>query len=259
MMTCLKLHLFSVAVLIVGTTCPLPAAAQQYREPERSRDRSTESHGQQTNSAQRQPTPEQYIDRFDSDGNGALDREEASRWLRRRFDRLDRNGDNWVTANELERGRRLGSVRAPDQRQTSQRQSSPVEVVYIWVADLDRGTLSLNDLQSAYQTLQEIDGDGNGEITRSELQERRGEMLDRWAQRVLDRHDNNGDDRISRGEASGSQLEQMFGRLDGNGDDFVSNRELRRSLSSQFRPSTRQGDDGTSTRTQAFRSQDVDR
>jgi Ca2+-binding EF-hand superfamily protein len=249
-MTRFKLYLLSALALIVVLAHPYPTEAQERQRRRTSQDRVDP----REDSGRLRPTAQQYVERFDEDGNGAIDRPEASRWLSQRFDRLDRNGDDSVTSSELERGRRRSRGMASDQRRTL-----PVEVVYIWVADLDRGELNLDDIQSAYETLRQVDANDDGQITRSELNEQRQEMLGRWAQSMINRADSNDDNRISRQEASGTAIGHSFARIDRNGDNQVTRQELRQSMSGQFRQGSLQDGPQSSEGSQAYRSEGVDR
>ena len=52
--------------------------------------------------------PTQTVRRFDTDGDAALSREEAPDRLSARFDRIDANGDDKITADELQRALEAG-------------------------------------------------------------------------------------------------------------------------------------------------------
>lgn len=205
---------------------------------------------QQTSSSsdQQRPSPQQYIGRFDEDENGSLSRQEASRWLTERFDMFDRDANGQINERELEQARMRSSRKSGSPAKTS-----PVDVVYIWVADLDRGHLKLEDLQSAYRTLRRVDQNDDGRITRAEVQERNEEMLRRWGNEFLDRNDSNEDGQLSRNESSGTAVEQAFERIDRDGNGQITDQELFQTIQNRSSRSGQQ-QDSESYRTEQTRS-----
>jgi Ca2+-binding EF-hand superfamily protein len=186
-----------------------------------------------------------FIEDFDEHGDGALTRDELPRRIRDQVRRLDRNGDGRLTAEEL---------RHHGNRAAARRRAGPDEVVYIWVTDADSGHLSLNDLQQAYASLQEIDDNGNGDISREELGQRRQELFVRWAGRVTERLDDSGDGRISSREAQDTFLETHFDRLDNNRDGAISQRELSQCIASGMHRSGQEMRTGSREESQSDRA-----
>ncbi len=100
---------------------------------------------------------DRFIDDFDENGDGELEKSELPPRMRAQFASLDRDGNKQISRRELSQHGRTARQRGP---------VAPLEFVYIWVTDADQGHLSLHELQRAYDTLQKIDKDGNGELAR---------------------------------------------------------------------------------------------
>ncbi len=200
--------------------------SQRNRQPTDQRERQDNNRRSRSDQQSRQEgelSAWRFIEDFDENGNGVLEREELPRRMREQLGRLDRNGDNRLTAQEL---------RQHGNRASSRHRAGPSEVIYIWITDADSGHLSLDELQQAYKSLQEIDEDGDGQLSRDELRQRRQELFARWAGTVTDRLDENGDSRISPSEAQDTFLLSMFDRLDANRDGAISERELTQCIAS---------------------------
>lgn len=157
-----------------------------------------------------------FVKRHDENGDGHLSRNEFPERLRSGFDALDRNSDDRVSQSELQ---------SHAQRMASRRQT-PVSVTYIWVMDTDQGRASLQELQQAYDVLQNVDRNEDGSITRNELRERQQEMAAQWIDHCFQKLDDNDDGEISNSEAKGSALAQRFEGLDNNDDDVLTRKEL---------------------------------
>ena len=189
---------------------------------------------------------DEFIRQHDEDEDNYLSRSEMPQGLLESFHDLDRDGDDHLSRGELQRHgmvmtqrlqRQARSSHGSENRSQGSSQSSsqsavhvvPVEVTYIWVMDTDRGQAKLSDLQRAYDLLRRLDANDDGNITRSELRDRREQVVSRWIEHGFDRLDENEDDAISRQEAAGSMLQERFDRLDTNRDDQLTRSELRRS------------------------------
>jgi Ca2+-binding EF-hand superfamily protein len=191
-----------------------------------------------------------FIDDFDENDDGQLQRKELPPRMRDRFSSLDRDGDNRLSRQELFRhGQAARSQRNP---------VAPLEFVYIWVTDADQGHLSLNELQRAYDTLQKIDQDGNGELARSELQACREANLSKWARMVTTRLDENDDDTISEQEAQGTFLTGRFDELDTNGDSRIDKQELKQCACPDAQSESAKRNDDQSQRTGRRQESDSD-
>lgn len=207
---------WAVLSIVVALACGGWQAVQAQESDRQDRD-NYEQQGQGPGRSDGVRDPQQFIQDHDDDGDGQLDRQELPRRMRDQFERLDRNRDGSLTKEEL--SQHAGRV---SQRQ----QALPLEVVYIWISDADRGHLSLNELQRAYDTLQKIDGDGNGELSQSELRTRQTQIASRWAKMIADRLDENDDGRVNKSEAEGTFSGTEFTKLDRNGNGGLSVDEL---------------------------------
>lgn len=157
-----------------------------------------------------------FMRRHDENEDGHLSRDEFPERLQSGFDALDRNDDGEVSQAELQ---------AHAERMASHRHT-PVSVTYIWVMDTDQGRASLQELQQAYDVLQKVDQDEDGNITRNELRQRQRETASQWVDHCFRKLDDNDDGEISNSEAKGSALAQRFERLDKNDDDVLTRNEL---------------------------------
>ena len=120
--------------------------------------------------------------------------------MRGQFASLDQDGDDKISRRELSQHGRTVRRRGP---------VAPLEFVYIWVTDADQGHLSLHELQRAYDTLQKIDKNGDGELAHEELQACRKANLAKWAKMVTARLDENDDNKISHDEAQDTFLRRQ--------------------------------------------------
>lgn len=147
---------------------------------------------------------------------------------------------NWMADNEDEQSEDEAVDRRSRRSHFSQRRSSltidddaphtvPAEVTFGWMVAAQGGAQRLRELQHAYELLQQLDEDGDGHITRTELRDRIEHALARWIEYGFERLDADGDDALSRSEAARSMLQERFDRLDANGDGLLTRSELRQS------------------------------
>jgi Ca2+-binding EF-hand superfamily protein len=163
-----------------------------------------------------------FIQRHDRDGDGYLSKQEMPQDMRGDFDRLDRDSDGYLSRQEL-------------QRHAQQAQGgTPVEVTYVWVLDADAGNLSVSDIQDAYNELQKMDKDGDGKITRQELQSRREQVVGKWCDKCFDRLDSNNDGELSQSEAQNSEFANDFQEFDRNSDGSLTKSEIHRTMHDRF-------------------------
>jgi Ca2+-binding EF-hand superfamily protein len=220
----MKRQLIALASLLAIACGAGSVSAQQNRQDSPDRSPPAPPSDQDRQNAASSNWAKQFINDFDDDNDGSLSRNELPRRLRNQFGRLDQNKDDQLTREELRQHTQSSQRRRPVQ---------PIEFVYIWVSDADQGSLSLNELQRAYDTLQKIDKDGDGELARQELQACRQANLDRWARMVTTRLDENNDNQISEDEAQGSFLTGRFDEIDSDGDGKIQRSELQDCASQQ--------------------------
>lgn len=218
---------------------------QQRTRDDRRTQRRYSSEASQGSSRSR--SGQNYIERYDENNDDQLSRNELPSNMRRTFDQLDRNGDGRVTRSELQQ-----------HAGTQQSGAQPVHITYVWVTSANQGQMNLNDLQQAYDLLQQIDHDGNGQISRRELRARRQEIVSNWVDSTFGKHDENDDGQISRDEAEATAMAQQFDQLDRNGNDRVSRGELQSSLEESLLgqgDSNQGGDRNRSQQQQSSRAQ----
>jgi Ca2+-binding EF-hand superfamily protein len=201
--------------------CAITVCIPTYAQNNNPNEQQSNQRASQTQSDRQRMDAQRMIDRFDEDGDSALQRSELPQDMRSNFSQLDRDQNGELSRSELrEHARRM------------QRSIVPVEVVCVWVSDVDQGRLSINDLQTAYDTLQDLDEDNDGQISRRELQQRRQEIASRWARQVVNRLDQDDDGMVNQDEAEDSFLSRNFDQVDNNADGSISRQELRRSVAS---------------------------
>lgn len=213
----MKLRIMTTGCCLCAMTACLPVYGQNQKQD----TYETDQQSTQAKSDQQQSDARQMIDQYDENGDGMLQRSELPQNMRRNFSQLDRDKSGDLSASEL--------------RQHSRKMQSntvPVEVVCVWVSDVDRGRLSLDDLQTAYDTLQDLDENNDGQISRNELQRRRQEIASRWSKQVVKRLDQDNDGQVDQEEARDSFLARQFDHVDRNGDGNISRQELQRSIAS---------------------------
>ena len=218
---------------------------QQRTRDDRQTQRRYSSEASQGSSRSR--SGQNYIERYDENNDDQLSRNELPSNMRRTFDQLDRNGDGRVTRSELQQ-----------HAGTQQSGAQPVHITYVWVTSANQGQMKLNDLQPAYDLLQQIDQDGSGQISRRELRARRQEIVSNWVGSTFRKHDENDDGQISRDEAEATAMAQQFDQLDRNGNDRISRGELQSSLEESLlgQGDSNQGGDRNRSQQQSSRAQE---
>ena len=103
------------------------------------------------------------IERLDTDQNGTISQDEAKGPLAAHFDKIDANGDGEVDVGELKAARAERTDKAKEKRPKLKQ------------ADTDgNGTISYDEaseagLEKLVEHFDQIDGDGDGEITKQEM------------------------------------------------------------------------------------------
>lgn len=172
---------------------------------------------------------------IDTNGDGAIDRREAAARprLAEHFDRLDRNHDGRITADERPRH---GRHRGHDARRRGGRGEGMRGLARL-NTDGD-GRIGRDELAGRERVLSrfaELDGNRDGFLTRGELREfgrkrheqRRTTREQRFAEKFRT-IDTDRDGRLSKAEAAGSpRLSGSFAWMDENRDGYLSHEELR--------------------------------
>jgi Ca2+-binding EF-hand superfamily protein len=230
-----------------GCLCAITACISAYAQNDRSSDqRQSNQQSSQTQANRQRSNAQQIIQRHDENGDGTLQRSELPQDMRSNFSQLDRDQNGKLSASEL----RAHSAR-------KQRGITPVEVVCVWVSDADQGRLSVNELQTAYDTLLDLDENNDQQISRREVQQRRQEIASRWSKQVVNRLDQDDDGMVDQDEAKDSFMAGNFDQIDNNSDGSVSRQELQRSVTSNRQDEQPQS--RSAQRSQNQRSQDQTR
>ena len=119
------------------------------------------------------PTPNQIIERLDSDASGSITEDEAKGFVAKYFERIDANSDGEISEVELlqvreNRGQKPKQGRAD-----------------IKAADSDQnGAISIDEagdagLEKVVENFDRIDADGDGEISKEEMHQLRKQMGER--------------------------------------------------------------------------------
>jgi len=236
----MKWRTIALAFCLCAVSACFPAHVLS-KEKEKDNQQSNQETSRRMQSNRDRSDAQRMIERYDENDDGALERSELPRNMQSDLSRLDRNEDGKLSASELR-----------DHARQMRRSVVPVEVVCIWVSDVDQGRLSINDLQNAYDTLNDIDENNDGKISKNELQQRRNELASKWVKQVVSRLDENDDGSIDEDEAEDSFLARRFDQFDTNGNGKISRQELKSTLTSN------QGENRDQTRS-ARRSDDQTR
>ncbi|MEX2175963.1 MAG: hypothetical protein WD872_16495 [Pirellulaceae bacterium] len=189
----------------------------------------------------------EFIRRHDQNDDGYLMRSELPSRMYDEFTRIDQDDDRYLTRSEVQQyasqTRRssssasrntAGRGQSESSARMSSSQSSPAEVVYVWMIDANQGQMELSEVQEAYALLAKFDADSDGEISQSELNERREQVVSNWCDQCFDKLDKNGDDTLTRTEAGGSVIAERFDHFDQNGNDSLTKEEVKSSVEERF-------------------------
>lgn len=186
--------------------------------------------------------PQQVLARLDRNGDKKLSKEEAPERMRENFDRLDRNQDGFIDAEELAR---IGGNRPSDRPQGQAdpaRLAQMAERIFSQRDANSDGKITLDEIpeerRDGFRRMMERlkispdDGLTKEQFTKAIGQFRQGAARPQGAQGLLRRlkaADANQDGKLSREEAP-EQMKQFFDRIDGNSDGFLDATEIRRMI-----------------------------
>ncbi len=116
------------------------------------------------------PTPDQIIERLDSDGSGSITEDEAKGFMAKYFERIDANSDGEISEEEL--------LDMRENRGQKPKQGREV----IKAADTDQNAaISIDEateagLKKIVENFDKIDTDGDGQISEEEMHQLRKQM-----------------------------------------------------------------------------------
>ncbi|MDQ8206282.1 hypothetical protein QEH52_02100 [Coraliomargarita sp. SDUM461003] len=116
----------------------------------------------------KRPSPQELFQRLDADENGTLSLEEVKGPLAEQFDKIDADGDGELTKKELiaanKDRRQAGKDKGPQRRGQNIKAADTNEDGSISKAEATEA-----GLERLLEHFDEIDADGDGEITREEM------------------------------------------------------------------------------------------
>lgn len=157
-----------------------------------------------------------YLERYDVNKDGVLDRTELPANLRERFEQLDANKDGKLSSVELRKG---AALLQPARR--------PADVLVVLIEMSDCDECCVEELQHFYSRLRKLDQNNDGQLSADELASARKILLGERVDVLIKDLDRDQDGRVSRDEARG-YIRKDFERLDGDRDGFVSREEFLR-------------------------------
>jgi Ca2+-binding EF-hand superfamily protein len=159
-------------------------------------------------SQQRRQGPREMHQRLDTDGDGKISREE---WSRRPegFARMDKNGDGFLTPDEMRPGR--------FQRQGAGRRGPRM------MDQNGDGQIARDEWKGPAEVFDRLDANRDGSITREEF--KAGRQHDRRGKHGLRSMDQDQNGQITREEWKGQA--ELFNRLDSNSDGVITSDEMK--------------------------------
>jgi len=173
---------------------------------------------------------DRFLERYDKNKNGFIEREELPEHLRHAFDQIDTNKDGKLSREELEKG----AVHL-------QRQRRPADFIQVLVEMSDFDEASQQELQYIYDLLRKMDKNNDGKLDAEELKAAREQIVADRVDELIADLDLNKDGKISKDEARG-RLKEDFDKIDLNKDGFIDREELIKAASKRLTPAPRPGE-----------------
>jgi Ca2+-binding EF-hand superfamily protein len=177
---------------------------------------------------------DRFLEKYDKNKDGFIERDELPQRLRHAFDLVDTNKDGKLSREELEKGAVY-----------LQRQRRPADFIEVLVEMSESDEASQQELQYIYDQLRKIDKNHNGKLEPEELTAMCTQLVcDRVDELIADL-DTNKDGKISKEEARG-RLKENFDKIDLNKDGFIDREELLKAATERFAPAPSGKEPGTS-------------
>ena len=206
----LRALLCSISVLVV-VAAAAPAADQKPVK-------------QDNTQAQRPFDVDRFLERYDKNKDGFIERDELPPRLRHAFDQIDTNKDGKLSREELEKGYVY-----------LQRERRPADFITVLVEMSDADPASAQELQYIYDILRKMDKNNNGKLDPEELKAVREKIVADRVDEIFEELDVNKDGKISKDEARG-RLKENFDKIDTNKDGFIDRQELLKAASQRMTP-----------------------
>jgi Ca2+-binding EF-hand superfamily protein len=173
---------------------------------------------------------DRFLERYDKNKDGFIQRDELPERLQHAFDQIDTNKDGKLSREELEKGFVY-----------LQRQRRPADFIHVLVEMSQEDAASREELQYIYDLLRKMDKNNNGKLEPEELKAACDQFVcDRVDELIADL-DANKDGKISKDEARG-RLKEDFDKIDLNKDGFIDREELIKAASKRLNPPPRPGE-----------------
>ncbi|HBI42233.1 MAG TPA: hypothetical protein DDY78_05155 [Planctomycetales bacterium] len=173
---------------------------------------------------------DRFLERYDKNKNGFIEREELPERLRHAFDQIDTDKDGKLSREELEKG----SIYL-------QRQRRPADFIHVLVEMSEADEASQQELQYIYDLLRKMDKNNSGKIDPEGLKAMREQIVCDRVDELIKDLDANNDGKISKDEARG-RLKEDFDKIDLNKDGFIDREELHKAACERLTPAPRPGE-----------------
>jgi len=155
-----------------------------------------------------------FLERFDRNKDGFLDRKELPERFQHAFDQIDTNKDGKLSREELEKGEAF-----------IQRARRPADFLNALLETTAVDDSSAHELQYLYDALRKMDKNTDGKLDPQELQAARERIVLDRVDEIIKDLDADHDGKISRDEARG-RVRRDFDKIDLNKDGFIDREEL---------------------------------
>jgi Ca2+-binding EF-hand superfamily protein len=173
---------------------------------------------------------DRFLEKYDKNKDGFIQREELPERLRHAFDQIDTNKDGKLSREELEKGAVY-----------LQRQRRPADFINVLVEMSEDDEASQQELQYIYDLLRKIDKNNTGKIDPEGLKAMREQIVADRVDELIADLDVDKDGKISKDEARG-RLKEDFDKIDLNKDGFIDRDELIKAASKRLTPAPRPGE-----------------
>ena len=167
------------------------------------------------------PPIDQVFERSDANGDGKLTQDELPPQVAERIMKADADGDGAVTKEELEQARQAMGGQFADR-------------IFERLDENRDGKLTQDELTRFAEKLMEADADGDGAVTKEELQAAREKLGPHPGATLLFRHfDKDADGKLVASEVPAIARERLL-RADADGDGGVTQEEIRTAVLSRL-------------------------